>query len=105
MRASSLTVVAVLSAAVVAIGAAAYSFVWFSPATQAQRFMLVPDTPSPRRGGLLAHLRDESESVTHDDIRGVIRARLLGAYKDLAYAKSGKWSLATWAQLQRARDS
>jgi len=35
----------------------------------------------------------------------VIRARLLGAYHDLAYAKSGKWSLATWAQLQWARDS
>lgn len=96
--------VAVVSAAVV-VGVVACGVVWFWPIAPAQRFMLVADTPPPRQGGLLAHLLGDTEPVAHDDIRGVIRARLLSAYQDLAFAKSGKWSLATWAQLQWARNS
>ena len=39
----------------------------------------------------------------HERTSREIRQRLFSAYRGLAYAESGKWSLATWAQLQWVR--
>ncbi len=39
----------------------------------------------------------------HERTSREIRRRLFSAHRSLAYAESGKWSLATWAQLQWVR--
>jgi hypothetical protein len=50
-------------------------------------------------------MNPEASQTTHDRIGAAIRQRLLVAYRTLAYANSGKWSLATWAQLQWVRNT
>lgn len=43
------------------------------------------------------------DPYVHERTRQEIRRRLFRAYRSLAHADSGKWSLATWAQLQWVR--
>lgn len=105
MRANNIGGIAVLVAAAVA-SAAVYGSISFWSRTEAtHRFMLVADSPLPDRNGMFWNLGRETGRARHDEIRSAIRGRLLNAYRTLGYAKSGKWSLATWAQLQWVRDT
>jgi hypothetical protein len=107
MANSSFIVRAVLVVVAVAVaGAAVYGyFAVSSPRKPPERFALIADLPLNSRGSVPSAGSPGTHQAVHDQIQTAIRQRLLVAYRTLAYANSGKWSLATWAQLQWVRDA
>jgi hypothetical protein len=83
--------------------ATAYLYV-VPPHKSPERFGLIPDLPLEETS-VSKTANSRTDLVGHDQVRTAIRQRLLAAYRTLAYADSGKWHLATWAQLQWVRDT
>lgn len=85
--------------AIIGVGACVYYFSYSrKPVDQ---FDLISD--SSAAAGQVTLWNDRQK--VHERIRADIQQRLQSAYFSLAYADSGKWSLATWAQLQSIRDT
>ena len=86
------------------VGMMTYLYIGTPSRKSPERFKLVPDLP-PNEISVSSTPNSEKDQAAQKQIRIAIRQRLLDAYGTLAYADSGKWHLATWAQLQWVRDS
>ena len=93
------------SAGLAVAAAVLYLYIGVRPHEPPERFGLVPDIPLDDRGSIFSTANVGTGQAAHDRIRAAIRQRLFAAYRTLAYAESGNWSLATWAQLQWVRDT
>ncbi|MET4245481.1 hypothetical protein [Bradyrhizobium sp. RT10b] len=88
---------------VILVAGAAYAYVAGLSDKPPQRFNLIADVP--RNDASAIPSNERTEQALHDEIAIEVQKRLLAAYRTLAYADRGRWSLATWAQLQWVRDT
>lgn len=85
------------------VAGAAFAYVTVLSEKPPQRFNLIADVP--RKDANVIPSKGRTEQALHDEIATEVQKRLLAAYRTLAYADRGRWSLATWAQLQWVRDT
>lgn len=85
------------------VAGAAYAYVTVLSEKPPQRFNLIADVP--RNDASVIPSKGRTEQALHDEFAIEVKQRLLAGYRTLAYADRGRWSLATWAQLQWVRDT